>query len=96
MTLSLFAIQPALAENKYSPGASDTEIKLGQTVPHSGPGSPYGVPGRAQIACFQMLNETQGGINGRKVTLLSMDDAYSLPKTVEATRKPVTDAPLTR
>ena len=54
------------AEKKYDPGASDTEIKLGQTVPHSGPGSLYGVLGRVGEAYFQMLNE-KGGINGRKV-----------------------------
>src|SRR4051812_17306754 len=54
------------AEKKYDPGASDTEIKLGQTVPHSGPGSLYGVLGRVGEAYFQMINE-KGGINGRKV-----------------------------
>jgi ABC-type branched-subunit amino acid transport system substrate-binding protein len=74
------------AEKKYDPGASDTEIKLGQTIPHSGPGSLYGVIGRTQAAYFQMLNE-KGGINGRKITFLSQDDAYSAPKTVEATRR---------
>jgi ABC-type branched-subunit amino acid transport system substrate-binding protein len=74
------------AEKKYDPGASDTEIKLGQTVPHSGPGSIYGVLGRVGEAYFQMLNET-GGINGRKVKFLTMDDAYSPPKCVEATRR---------
>lgn len=74
------------AEKKYDPGASDTEIKLGQTVPHSGPGSLYGVLGRVGEAYFQMLNE-QGGINGRKVKFLTMDDAYSAPKCVEATRR---------
>ena len=73
-------------EKKYDPGASDTEIKLGQTIPHSGPGSLYGVIGRTQAAYFQMLNE-KGGINGRKITFLSQDDAYSAPKTVEATRR---------
>lgn len=83
----LLGAAPALAEKKYDPGASDTEIRLGQTMPHSGPGSPYGAIGRAATAYFQMLNETQGGVNGRKVTLLSMDDAYSPPKTVEATRR---------
>ncbi len=71
---------------KYDPGASDTEIKLGQTVPHSGPGSLYGVLGRVGEAYFQMLNE-KGGINGRKVKFFSMDDAYSAPKCVEATRR---------
>jgi ABC-type branched-subunit amino acid transport system substrate-binding protein len=73
-------------EKKYDPGASDTEIKLGQTVPHSGPGSLYGVLGRVGEAYFQMINE-QGGINGRKVTFLTLDDAYSAPKCVEATRR---------
>jgi len=66
------------AEKKYDPGASDTEIKLGQTVPHSGPGSLYGVLGRVGEAYFQMLNE-KGGINGRKVKFFTMDDAYSAP-----------------
>ena len=74
------------AEKKYDPGASDTEIRLGQTVPHSGPGSLYGVLGRVGEAYFQMLNE-KGGINGRKVKFLTLDDAYSAPKCVEATRR---------
>ncbi|MFZ5735375.1 amino acid/amide ABC transporter substrate-binding protein (HAAT family) [Rhodopseudomonas thermotolerans] len=76
----------AAAEKKYDPGASDTEIKIGQTVPHSGPGSLYGVLGRVGEAYFQMLNE-KGGINGRKVTFLTLDDSYSAPKAVEATRR---------
>jgi ABC-type branched-subunit amino acid transport system substrate-binding protein len=74
------------ADKKYDPGASDTEIKLGQTVPHSGPGSLYGVIGRVGEAYFKMLNE-KGGINGRKVTFFTMDDSYSAPKAVEATRR---------
>src|ERR1700738_4118353 len=74
------------AEKKYDAGASDTEIKIGQTVPHSGPGSIYGVLGRIGEAYFQMLNE-KGGINGRKVKFFTMDDAYSAPKCVEATRR---------
>lgn len=74
------------AEKKYDPGASDTEIKLGQTIPHSGPGSLYGVLGRVGEAYFQFLNE-QGGINGRKINFLTLDDAYSAPKCVEATRR---------
>ncbi|KRQ16608.1 ABC transporter substrate-binding protein [Bradyrhizobium manausense] len=74
------------AEKKYDAGASDTEIKIGQTVPHSGPGSLYGVLGRVGEAYFQMLNEG-GGINGRKVNFLTLDDAYSAPKCVEATRR---------
>src|SRR6202521_2917899 len=74
------------AEKKYDPGASDTEIKLGQTVPHSGPGSIYGVLGRVGEAYFQMLNE-KGGVNGRKIKFFTMDDAYSAPKCVEARRR---------
>ena len=73
-------------DKKYDPGATDTEIKLGQTVPHSGPGSLYGVLGRVGEAYFQMLNE-KGGINGRKIRFFTMDDAYSAPKAVEATRR---------
>jgi ABC-type branched-subunit amino acid transport system substrate-binding protein len=74
------------AEKKYDAGASDTEIKLGQTVPHSGPGSLYGVLGRVGEAYFQMINE-KGGLNGRKIKFLTLDDAYSAPKCVEATRR---------
>nr|WP_246395374.1 ABC transporter substrate-binding protein [Afipia massiliensis] len=80
------AASAAHAQKKYDPGASDTEIKLGQTVPHSGPGSLYGVLGRVATAYFEMINE-KGGINGRKVKMLSLDDSYSAPKTVEATRR---------
>ncbi|HTD00188.1 MAG TPA: ABC transporter substrate-binding protein [Bradyrhizobium sp.] len=76
----------AAAEKKYDPGASDTEIKLGQTVPHSGPGSLYGVLGRVGEAYFQMIND-KGGLNGRKITFLTLDDAYSAPRCVEATRR---------
>ncbi|MBC7579037.1 MAG: ABC transporter substrate-binding protein [Tardiphaga sp.] len=82
----LIASQAVAADKKYDPGASDTEIKLGQTVPHSGPGSLYGVLGRVGEAYFQMLNE-KGGINGRKIKFFTMDDAYSAPKAVEATRR---------
>jgi ABC-type branched-subunit amino acid transport system substrate-binding protein len=74
------------AEKKYDPGASDSEIKLGQTIPHSGPGSLYGVLGRVGEAYFKSLNEN-GGINGRKINFLTLDDAYSAPKCVEATRR---------
>ncbi len=74
------------AEKKYGPGASDTGIKLGQTVPHSGPGSLYGVLGRVGEAYFQMIND-KGGLNGRKIEFLTLDDAYSAPKCVEATRR---------
>jgi branched-chain amino acid transport system substrate-binding protein len=77
---------PAMAQKKYGPGASDTEIKIGNTMPYSGPASSYGAIGKAEAAYFQMLNE-QGGINGRKITFLSLDDGYSPPRTVEQTRR---------
>jgi ABC-type branched-subunit amino acid transport system substrate-binding protein len=77
---------PALAQKKYGPGVTDTEIKLGQTMPYSGPASAYGAIGKAEVAYFNMINE-QGGINGRKVNLISLDDAYSPPRTVEQVRK---------
>src|SRR2546423_14869526 len=79
-------VAPALAQKKYDPGASDTEIKVGNIMPYSGPASAYGTIGRAEAAFFRMINE-QGGINGRKVTFISYDDAYSPPKTVEQARK---------
>ncbi len=77
---------PAMAEKKYGPGVSDTEIKLGQTQPYSGPLSALSAVGRAQVAYIKMIND-QGGINGRKVDLISLDDGYSPPKTVEQTRR---------
>jgi branched-chain amino acid transport system substrate-binding protein len=76
----------ALAEKKYGPGASDTEIKIGQTMPYSGPASAYGTIGKAEAAYFKMINE-QGGINGRKINLVSLDDGYSPPRTVEQIRR---------
>ena len=69
-----------------TPGITDTEIKIGQTMPYSGPASAYGVIGKADAAYFKMINE-QGGVNGRKITLISLDDGYSPPKTVEQTRR---------
>jgi len=77
---------PALAQKKYDPGASDTEIKIGNTNPYSGPASAYGAIGKAINAYFKMVNE-RGGINGRKVNFISYDDGYSPPKTVEMARK---------
>jgi ABC-type branched-subunit amino acid transport system substrate-binding protein len=77
---------PSLAQKKYGPGVTDTEIKLGQTMPYSGPASAYGAIGKAELAYFQIINE-QNNINGRKVTLLSLDDAYSPPRAVEQVRK---------
>jgi ABC-type branched-subunit amino acid transport system substrate-binding protein len=86
VALLSIATPASAADKKYDPGASDTEIKIGQTVPHSGPGSLYGVLGRVGEAYFQMLNE-KGGINGRKIKFFTMDDSYSAPKAVEATRR---------
>jgi branched-chain amino acid transport system substrate-binding protein len=76
----------ALAAGQYGPGASDTEIKIGTTMPYSGPASAYGTIGKAETAYFAMINE-QGGINGRKINFISRDDAYSPPKTVELVRQ---------
>ncbi len=78
----------ARADN--APGVTDAEIKIGQTMPYSGPASAYGVIGRTEAAYFKMINE-QGGVNGRKVNLISLDDAYSPPKTVEQVRRLVED-----
>ncbi len=76
----------AIAEKKYSPGATDTEIKIGNTVPYSGNASAYGQNGRAAAAFFRMVND-QGGVNGRKINDISLDDGYSPPKTVELVRQ---------
>jgi branched-chain amino acid transport system substrate-binding protein len=84
--LMLAAGQPAEAQKAYGPGVTDSEIKLGQTMPYSGPASAYGIVGRIQSAYFSMIND-QGGINGRKINLISLDDGYSPPKTVEQTRR---------
>jgi ABC-type branched-subunit amino acid transport system substrate-binding protein len=80
------SISPAYAQKKYDTGASDTEIKVGQTVPFSGPASSYATIGKAQAAYMKMIND-QGGVNGRKINLIQYDDAYSPPKTVEQMRK---------
>jgi branched-chain amino acid transport system substrate-binding protein len=76
----------ALAAGQYGPGASDTEIKLGNTMPYSGPASSYGAIGKAEAGYFNMINE-QGGINGRKINFITRDDGYSPPKTVEVVRQ---------
>src|SRR5512143_2956056 len=76
----------ALAQKKYDPGASDTEIKIGNIMPYSGPASAYGTIGKTEAAYFKMINE-QGGVNGRKINFISLDDGYSPPKTVEDARR---------
>jgi branched-chain amino acid transport system substrate-binding protein len=76
----------ALAQKKYDTGANDTEIKIGNIMPYSGPASAYGVIGKTEDAYFKMINE-QGGINGRKINFISYDDGYSPPKAVEQARK---------
>jgi len=78
------SFRTARAEN--APGVTDTEIKIGQTMPYSGPASAYGAIGRTDAAYFKMIND-QGGVNGRKLNLISLDDGYSPPKTVEQTRR---------
>jgi branched-chain amino acid transport system substrate-binding protein len=84
--LGAMAATPALAQKKYDTGATDTEIKIGQTIPLSGPASAYGGIGRVQAAYVRMINEG-GGIGGRKINLIQYDDGYSPPKTVEQVRK---------
>jgi branched-chain amino acid transport system substrate-binding protein len=86
VAISIVAASPAAAQKKYDPGASDSEIRIGNIMPYSGPASAYGTVGKAQAAYFRMINE-HGGINGRKITFISYDDAYSPPKTVEQARK---------
>ena len=85
-----FAASAGSARADNAPGVTDTEIKIGQTMPYSGPASAYGVIGRTEAAYFKMIND-QGGINGRKINLISLDDAYSPPKTVEQVRRLVED-----
>jgi branched-chain amino acid transport system substrate-binding protein len=76
----------ACEKSAETPGVTATEIKIGQTMPYSGPASAYGTIGKAETAYFNMINE-QGGINGRKLNLMSLDDGYSPPKTVEQIRR---------
>src|ERR1700679_527014 len=82
----VFASASSAADKQYGPGVSDTEIKIGQTMPYSGPASAYGVYGIAETAYFKMLND-HGGINGRKITLVSLDNAYLPPKDLEGVRR---------
>ncbi len=84
--LTIAASGPAAAQKKYDTGATDTEIKIGNIMPYSGPASAYGVIGKTEQAYFNKIN-AEGGINGRKINFISYDDAYSPPKTVEQARK---------
>src|SRR6476659_7035138 len=92
VALTAMAVAAALtataadAQKKYDTGASDTEIKIGNIMPYSGPASAYGTIGKAQAAYFNKIN-AEGGINGRKITFISYDDAFSPPKAVEQARK---------
>src|SRR6187397_1864893 len=81
-----FAASAAMAQKKYDSGATDTEIKLGNIMPYSGPASAYGIIGQVEAAYVKMIND-QGGINGRKINFISYDDGYSPPKAVEQARK---------
>ncbi|MGA2995717.1 ABC transporter substrate-binding protein [Bradyrhizobium sp.] len=81
-----FSTGSALAQKKYDSGASDTEIKIGNIMPYSGPASAYGVIGKTEAAYFNKIN-AEGGINGRKINFITYDDGYSPPKAVEQARK---------
>src|SRR6202795_2563969 len=76
----------ALAQRKYDTGATDTEIRIGNIMPYSGPASAYGVIGKTEEAYFKKIN-AEGGINGRKISFITYDDGYSPPKAVEQARK---------
>src|SRR6516162_1887467 len=84
-TVALAAVQARAAKN-YGPGVTDSEIKIGNTAPYSGPASSYGAAFKTLVAYYRMVNET-GGVNGRKINFISYDDGYSPPKTVEQTRR---------
>src|SRR4030088_2564107 len=89
LTISLFlslSVHEVTAQKKYDTGASDTEIRIGNTIPYSGPASAFAPIGKTEAAYFNMINE-QGGINGRMIKFISYDDAYSPPKTVEQVRR---------
>ena len=88
VTACMLAAPPAHAEKKYGPGVTDTEIKIGQTMPYSGPASGYATIGKAEAAYFEMIN-VNGGVNGRKIRLISQDDGFSPPKAVDDTRRMV-------
>jgi branched-chain amino acid transport system substrate-binding protein len=90
LATALLAAGTGLAQKKYDPGATDSQILIGQTNPYSGPLSSYSTQGRVQAAFYTMINE-QGGVDGRKIKLISLDDGYQPPRTVEQTRKLVED-----
>ena len=83
---TLASERSALAQKKYDTGATDTEIKIGNIMPYSGPASAYGVIGKTEEAYFKMIND-EGGINGRKINFITYDDGYCPPKAVEQARK---------
>jgi ABC-type branched-subunit amino acid transport system substrate-binding protein len=89
-TVLLLAGTASAQQKKYGPGVTDTEIKIGQSMPYSGPASAFGQNGLTETAYFKMVNE-RGGVNGRKINFISLDDGYMPPKTVEMTRKLVED-----
>jgi branched-chain amino acid transport system substrate-binding protein len=86
LAIAAVAVSPAVAQKKYDPGASDSEIKIGNIMPYSGPASAYGEIGKTQAAYFRKVN-AEGGVNGRKINFISYDDGYSPPKTVEQARR---------
>src|SRR3978361_2034425 len=86
LTGGLGESRQAWAQKRYDAGASDTEIRIGQTIPYSGPVSSYGAQGIMHAAYFKMIND-QGGVNGRKINFISLDDAYSPPKAAENVRR---------
>ena len=88
LSAATLVLASALASvaGQYGPGVTDTEIKLGNTMPYSGAASPYGTVGKSEAAYFRMVND-QGGIKGRRINFISRDDGSSPPKTLEAVRK---------
>jgi ABC-type branched-subunit amino acid transport system substrate-binding protein len=86
MAATLAMATPAEAQKNYAPGVSDTEIKIGNIMPYSGPASAYGAIGKAEAAYFKKIND-EGGVNGRKINFISYDDGYSPPKAIEQARK---------
>jgi ABC-type branched-subunit amino acid transport system substrate-binding protein len=84
--LSFVTTVTVAAEKQYGPGVTDTEIKLGQTIAYSGPASSLGTIGRTAAAYYRMIND-QGGVNGRRINFITLDDGYSPPKAVELARR---------